>query len=227
MMPKTDPPAQQPPSSSKEQVVTETKAAAKPMTRVKTWEPKQKPTQKTKVAAAAPASAPIPAVAVPALSAEEAGDQEELSDADKKRIKRQRQKLAKQAVADKAAAAEAAEAAKHDVDSVLKSLGLPTKPGCCAFGASEGKQCTTKVGVVGQICEHCKLKFCIAHAHAQKHGCAEASREKGRKQFLTGPAAGGRGTAEEDRDSLRRSLASKVDSSAEQRQRKQKSKKKK
>lgn len=93
---------------------------------------------------------------------------EALSGAEKKRLKRQRQKEAKQAAAAAAAAEAAAEAAKDDVDAVLASLGLPTKPGYCAFGASEGKQCKTKVGVIGQVCEHCKLRFCLTHAHAQK-----------------------------------------------------------
>ena len=223
--PKTRAPVQSLSSiSTKGKPATETSASPNSMTPRFSPELKKKLTQKPKVAVAAPASVPSPAAA-PALAvaAKEADDQEELTAAEKKHTKRQRQKAAKQVIADKAAEAEAAKAAKHDVDSVLASLGLSTKPGCCAFGASEGKQCPTKVGVVGQICEHCKLKFCIAHAHAQKHGCAEASREKGRNEFLTGPAAGGRGGAtEKDREGLRRSLANKVDSSAEQRQRKAK-----
>ena len=93
---------------------------------------------------------------------------ETLSAAEKKRRKRQRQKEAKQAAAAAAAAEAAAAATKDDVDAVLASLGLPTKPGFCAYGASEGKQCSTKVGVIGQVCDHCKLKFCLLHAHAQK-----------------------------------------------------------
>ena len=98
-----------------------------------------------------------------------------MSAAEKKRLKRLRQKEAKQAAAAAATAEAAAEAAKDDVDAVLASLGLPTKPGCCAFGAPEGKQCKTKVGVIGQVCDHCKLRFCLMHAHAQKYAASLCS----------------------------------------------------
>ena len=108
------------------------------------------------------------AVVQPVAKEADAYELPTLTDAEKKRRKRQRQKEAKQAAAAAAAEAAAAEAAKDDVDSILASLGLPTKPGCCAFGASEGKQCSTKVAVIGHVCAHCKLKFCLAHAHAQK-----------------------------------------------------------
>ena len=57
----------------------------------------------------------------------------------------------------------------------------------------------------------------------RRHGCGEAAREKGRKEF----SRGGSDMGGVDRESLRRSLAGKVGSSAEQRQRKQKASSKK
>ena len=50
----------------------------------------------------------------------------------------------------------AAEAAKDDVDSVLKSLCMPTQPDRCAFGAGQPQgQCKNKVGVLGQVRARC------------------------------------------------------------------------
>jgi hypothetical protein len=173
---------------------------------------------------AATAAATAAAVAVGPLTEEER--------AERKRVKRQRQKTAKAEAAAADVAAAKAAAAKEDVDAVMKELGLATKPGCCAFVACggaglPGKQCKAKVGTFGQVCEFCRLKFCIQHFHAEKHGCAEALRAQGKAARMVVGGAAGLAMGDVRRGDLQRSLASRVGAAATERQRKAKPGKKK
>ena len=170
----------------------------------------------------APAAAPEPEPQSEAAQAVGKEEEEELSHTEKKRLKRARQKALKLKSDAEAAAAEAASAAAsaaaEDVDAMLAEVGLPL-PGCCGYFAP---QCKAKIGLVGQICPYCRLKFCLKHFHAEKHGCSADLRKTGRDKWLAGTTSGGAaGPMNESRRlDLKAQLASKLDKSAAQRDKK-------
>ena len=64
---------------------------------------------------------------------------------------------------------------EEDIDKLLQSFSrLDTV--CNATG----KGCKAKTATLGANCEHCRLRFCLAHAQPEVHGCGDAARRAAR-----------------------------------------------
>ena len=66
---------------------------------------------------------------------------------------------------------------EEDIDTLLESFHrLDTV--CNAATAGQG--CKAKTATLGTNCEHCRLRFCLAHAQPEVHGCGDAARRAAR-----------------------------------------------
>ena len=67
---------------------------------------------------------------------------------------------------------------EEDIDKLLESFTrLDT---VCNAAAAAGLDCKAKTATLGANCEHCRRRFCLAHAQPEVHGCGDAARRAAR-----------------------------------------------
>lgn len=68
---------------------------------------------------------------------------------------------------------------EDDIDKLLQSFSrLDTV--CNATERKTGKGCKAKTATLGANCEHCRVRFCLAHAQPEVHGCGDEARRAAR-----------------------------------------------
>jgi len=57
------------------------------------------------------------------------------------------------------------------------------------------KGCHESTTILGRVCLHCRLKFCISHSMAEIHGCGEEAKKKAREDWTNNyPSRDGQST---------------------------------